>query len=67
MRSLVTAPPPQKNIPDKGARGGGTRGREETFVDWPFRGENLRGMQTEPNIGGYGTPKFRGENFRGCL
>ena len=32
----------------------------------PFHGENFRGM-LKPNIGGYGTPKFRGENFRGWL
>ena len=48
---------------------GGKLSRLKTFADrWeqPFHRENFRGM-LKPNIGGHGTPKFRGENFCGWL
>ena len=38
-----------------------TLSREKTFTKWPFRGVQ------KSIIGGYSTPKFRGENFRGWL
>ena len=43
--------------------------REKTFADqweWPFCRENFHRM-LKPNIGKYGKPRFRGENFRGWI
>ena len=40
--------------------------RKKTFTDWPFHGENFRGM-LKPIIGWYCMPKFHGEIFCGWL